>query len=137
MHDLRAIRLDPTAYDKGWAARGLEPAARAVLSLDEERRGAQTTLQQAQARRKDLSALIGKAKAVGDIDAAEGLMTEVDQLKAVIVEQTAAELDVGQRLQDLLAGLPNLPADDVPVGEDERANLEVRRWGDPWTGGPA
>ncbi len=124
------------AYDKGWAARGLGPCAADILSLDETRREALTALQQAQARRKDLSALIGRAKGAGDAAEAERLMAEVEDLKTVIAGHTAAEAEVAQRLQDILSGLPNLAAADVPPGPDETGNVEVRRWGEPWTGGP-
>jgi len=137
MHDVRAIRLDPMAYDRGWAARGLAAQSAAILKLDQARRDTQTTLQSAQARRKDLSALIGKAKGAGDAETSNRLMSEVEQLKSVIAEATAAEAELGQKLQVLLAGLANLPAADVPPGVDERENVEVRRWGEPDSRGPA
>lgn len=137
MHDVRAIRLDPMAYDRAWAARGLAPQTVSILKLDEARRDAQTALQGAQARRKDLSALIGKAKGAGDAETSSRLMGEVEQLKSVILETAAVEAEVGQRLQDLLAGLPNLPAVDVPAGADERGNVETRRWGEPDRRAPA
>jgi seryl-tRNA synthetase len=137
MHDVRAIRLDPMAYDRAWAARGLAPQTVSILKLDEARRDAQTALQSAQARRKDLSALIGKAKGAGDAETSSRLMGEVEQLKSVILETAAVEAEVGQRLQDLLAGLPNLPAVDVPAGADERGNVETRRWGEPDRRAPA
>jgi seryl-tRNA synthetase len=137
MHDLRAIRLDPMAYDRGWAARGLAPMSASILILDEARRDAQTTLQNAQARRKDLSALIGKARSAGDTATADRLMGEVEQLKYVIADSSDAEAVRGRALQDFLAALPNLPVADVPPGTDERDNLEARRWGEPWSRGPA
>jgi seryl-tRNA synthetase len=61
MHDIRAIGLDPDAYDTGWAKRGGSPAASALIALDEARRAAQTALQQAQSRRNEASTLIGRA----------------------------------------------------------------------------
>jgi len=131
MHDLRAIRLDPMAYDKGWAARGLGPVSASILILDQARRDSQTELQSAQARRKDLSALIGKAKSAGDTATADRLMAEVERLKDVIAQASDAEAVRGRALKDFLAGLPNLSAADVPTGADERENVEVRRWGEP------
>jgi seryl-tRNA synthetase len=137
MHDIRAIGLDPDAYDTGWAKRGGSPAASALIALDEARRAAQTALQQAQSRRNEASTLIGRAKAKGEGGAAEALMAEVESLKRDIAEQTAIEADLAARLRDQLAGLPNIPAADVPEGEDETANVEVRRWGEPDAHNPA
>jgi seryl-tRNA synthetase len=136
MHDIRAIRLDPEAYDTGWAARGLSPAAAGLIALDEARRAAQTSLQKSQGRRNEVSGLIGRAKASGDAAAAESLMAEVEALKAEIADQTRLEAEIGGRLSDALAALPNLPAPDTPPGRDERDNVEVRRWGQPDSGAP-
>src|SRR5579859_4570620 len=137
MHDIRAIRLDPEAYDTGWARRGVAPVAASLIALDEARRAAQTALQQAQSRRNEVSAQIGKARAFGEAGTAEALMAEVEALKREIAEQAAVEAELAVKLHDQLAGLPNLPAPDVPPGEDETANVEVRRWGEPDIGGPA
>jgi seryl-tRNA synthetase len=136
MHDIRAIRLDPDAYDTGWAKRGVAPAAAGLVALDEARRAVQTALQQAQSRRNEVSAQIGRAKASGSAQAAEALMAEVESLKREIAEQTMVEAKLAAELRDKLANLPNLPAPDVPLGEDETANAEVRRWGEPYPDGP-
>jgi len=66
MHDIKAIRDNPQAYDQGWASRGLEPQTPAILELDRKLRAAQTALQDAQSRRNDASKLIGQAKAKKD-----------------------------------------------------------------------
>jgi seryl-tRNA synthetase len=137
MHDIRAIRLDPEAYDAGWAARGQPPASAQIVALDEARRGAQTALQRAQGRRKEVSALIGRARSEGTAAVAESLMAEAEALKLEIAEQARIDDDVGARLNDLLARLPNLPAGDVPPGVDETGNLEIRRWGEPDHSAPA
>ena len=131
MHDIRAIRLDPASYDTGWSFRGVAAATPAILALDEGRRAAQTALQVAQARRKSVSEQIGRAKATGNATAVDALMAEVESIKEQIVEQTRLDGDLASRLQDLLAGLPNLPAADTPPGADESGNVEVRRWGQP------
>jgi seryl-tRNA synthetase len=137
MHDIRAIRLDPDAYDTGWTKRGVAPASAGLVALDEARRAAQTTLQQAQSRRHEVSAQIGRAKASGNAEASEALMAEVESLKREIAEQSAVEAELAAQLRDQLANLPNLPAPEVPPGEDETANAEVRRWGEPYPDGPA
>jgi seryl-tRNA synthetase len=128
MHDIRAIRDDPQAFDRGWAARGLSPQSPAILALDAELRAGQTALQTAQSRRNEASKLIGMAKAKKDEAAAAAIMAEVEELKGVIARQTELERPRIEALQALLASLPNLPAADVPLGEDENSNAEVRRW---------
>lgn len=131
MHDLRAIREDPTAYDAAWAMKGITPQTEALLSLDEALRAAQTALQSAQARRNEASKLIGRAKAANDEAGAAALMAEVEALKATIAANTDAEARLGGELRDRLAALPNRPALDTPLGEDETGNVEVRRYGAP------
>ncbi|QUD88399.1 serine--tRNA ligase [Phenylobacterium montanum] len=130
MHDIRAIRENPTAYDAAWGSKGLSPQTPAILALDAELRTAQTALQAAQSRRNDVSKLIGIAKAKKNEAEAAGLMAEVELLKAEIARESEAEREKGEALRDLLAALPNLPAEDVPPGEDETQNEEVRRWGE-------
>ena len=137
MHDIRAIRLDPDAYDTGWGLRGVSPSAADIIALDEAHRAAQTTLQQAQSRRKDVSAQIGRAKAARDEASADALMAESESLKRRIAKQAEVETDLAARLQDRLAGLPNLPDADTPPGPDESANVEVSRWCEPDHRGPA
>jgi len=129
MHDLRLIRDNPEAFDRGLARRGLSPLAGEILELDARRRAAQTTLQELQARRNESSKEIGKAKREGrDADA---LMAEVAGLKERIQQTEDDERAAGAALDALLASLPNLPADDVPDGPDENANVELRRIGEP------
>jgi seryl-tRNA synthetase len=135
MHDVRAIRHDPTAFDAGLGMRGLPPASAQILAMDEARRESQTALQKAQARRKALSSLIGRARAGGE--SGEDLIAEVETLKARIAEHTESEAIWTGRLHETLSALPNLPAPDVPMGADEQDNREVRRWGEPWLEGPA
>ncbi len=131
MHDIKAIRETPTAYDKGWALKGLPAQTPAILELDEKLRAAQTAVQEAQARRNDASKQIGQAKAQKDEAKAQALMAEVEQLKGAMAEQGEAEAAVGAELRGLLAALPNIPAADVPPGEDETANAEQRKVGEP------
>ncbi|HEX4197652.1 MAG TPA: serine--tRNA ligase [Caulobacteraceae bacterium] len=132
MHDIRAIRDDPQAFDRGWAARGLSSQTPAILAMDADLRAAQTALQGAQSRRNEASKLIGMAKAKKDEAAAAGLMAEVEQLKGTMGELAELERARSEALHTLIAALPNLPAADVPVGEDEHGNVEVRRWGEPF-----
>ncbi|MGH7022592.1 MAG: serine--tRNA ligase [Caulobacteraceae bacterium] len=132
MHDIRAIRDDPKAYDDGWARRGLAPQTPAILALDETLRGCQTKLQAAQSRRNEASRLIGQAMAAKNTAEADALKDEVEKLKLAMSVRTEKEVRIASELHDLLASLPNLPAADVPPGADESANVEIRRWGEPF-----
>ena len=131
MHDIRAIRLDPKAYDQAWEAKGLPAQTSAILDLDDGLRAAQTALQTAQSGRNDVSKLIGRAKASGDAAGAARLMVQVEAFKDEIASQTQVETTQMQALNARLAALPNLPAAGVPPGADETSNVEVRRWGAP------
>jgi seryl-tRNA synthetase len=132
MHDIKAIRENPEAYDRAWGSRGLSPQTPAILEIDAKLRAAQTALQTAQSRRNEASKLIGQAKARKDEPEAQRLMAEVEALKGTLAEQAEAEREAAEALRDLLATLPNLPAADVPRGEDEDGNIEIRRWGEPF-----
>jgi seryl-tRNA synthetase len=132
MHDIKAIRDNSDLYEQAWSAKGRSGAAAQALELDTTLRAAQTALQEAQSRRNDLSKQIGQAKGRKDEAEATRLMVEVETLKGVLETQGTIERETGEALRDLLAGLPNLPAPDVPPGADENDNQEVRRWGEPF-----
>ena len=129
MLDLRWIRSNPDDFDRALARRNIPPAASAILALDEKRRAAQTAFQEVQSRRKELSKAIGQAKGKGE-DAA-GLMAEVEGLKDKAAAAEAEEKTAAEDIDALLAGFPNILADDVPDGADESANVEIRRHGEP------
>lgn len=131
MHDIKYIRENPEVFDAALAKRGLDPLARNLLALDEQSRALKTELQNGQARRNEASKSIGQAKGRGDEEAAQALMTEVAELKSKMPALEEKEREISGQLQDILATLPNLPADDVPLGEDEDGNVEIERWGKP------
>ena len=134
MHDIRALRENPAPYVKGWDARGLSGSALVaqILEIDSGLRGAQYAWQTAQAERNDASKKIGAAKAAKDDAEVVRLMAQVEALKAVLDAESETERTASQSLNDLMAGLPNIPASDVPAGKDEHDNVEVRRWGTPF-----
>ncbi|WP_029029942.1 serine--tRNA ligase [Salinarimonas rosea] len=131
MHDIRAIRENPSAFDEGLRRRGLAPQSAALLALDDRRRSVIAEAQAAQERRNSLSKEIGGAKKARDEARAEALMAEVAGLKERLGALEAAEKEAVDALERELAGLPNLPADDVPEGPDESANVERSTWGTP------
>ena len=129
MFDIKWIRENPDAFDTALKNRCAEPAAQRLIDLDSKRREAQTQAQDIQADRNKLAKEIGAAKSRGE-DASE-IIAEVSKSKQrqaeteEIARQALAELDTA------LAALPNVPAADVPVGPDEEANVEIRKWGEP------
>jgi seryl-tRNA synthetase len=127
--DLRWLREDPDALDRALARRGLPPAAADLVSRDAAIRALQTELQERQARRNALSKEVGRMRAQGGD--AGALIAEVAALKTQIQTDEDALREMIAALDDELAGLPNVLADDVPDGADESANLELRRWGEP------
>ena len=131
MHDLKYIRENPQAFDAALVRRGAAPVAASVLALDENRRAVLTEIQNAQARRNEASKAIGAAMGKGDIATAEALKAEVAALKDTLPALEEQERAAGEELDTLLAGLPNLPADDTPDGADETENVEIARWGNP------
>lgn len=127
MHDIRRIRDNPDAFDSALARRGLAPESASLIALDSRRREAQTEAQTLQSERNALSKEIGRARAEGR-DAAEiiaGVGAMKDRLGRLEAERKEAEA----ALTAALEVIPNLPFDDVPVGEDEDANVELRRVG--------
>ena len=103
----------------------------AFQALEAERKGLQTRTEELQAQRNQLSKQIGQLMAKGDKDAAEAAKAQVGALK-VELDQSATRLEQLQgELQAMLVAVPNLPHESVPVGADESANVEVRRWGQP------
>lgn len=129
MHDIRLIRDDPDGFDAAMARRGLEPVARSILALDEERRALTTKLQESQSRRNEASKAIGKAMAQGNTDEAEALKAEVAELKKSMPGLEERERASAKALDDALLVLPNTLDPSVPDGESEDDNLFLREWG--------
>jgi seryl-tRNA synthetase len=131
MHDLRWIREHPEDFDRGLERRGLPPCAQDILARDRAWRAAETRAQEAQAERNRAARAIGAAKA-----AAAGANVAYDPLgaraAADIVRQAIADATrLRAEIDEILAGLPNLPAEDVPDGPDETANKVLRHYGKP------
>ncbi len=111
-----------------------------LMALDDERRQIITALQHYQAQRNAASKEIGKAKAAKDEDKARALMAEVADLKDALEKGDKDQKAADKALHDALSVIPNLPADDVPEGADEKGNKEIRKVGTPpklgWTNKP-
>jgi seryl-tRNA synthetase len=127
MHDIRAIRADPAAFDAAMARRGLAPIASELMALDTDRRAAQTALQEKQARRNALAREIGQGKRTGADTAA--LEIEATALRGDMesLEKQVPELDAG--IRSILESLPNILDASVPDGPDETANVILKQIG--------
>jgi seryl-tRNA synthetase len=131
MHDIRAIRENPAAFDAALARRGLSPMSPAILALDNDRRAKILASETAAAAQNAASKEVGAAKARGDDAEFERLRALVAEKKAEIAKLTEEAAAEDSALRDMLMRIPNLPLDEVPQGADENDNVEIRRWGTP------
>ena len=131
MHDIRAIRENPAAFDAALARRGVSDASSGLLKIDGDRRAAILAAETAQAEQNKASKEVGAAKGRGDEAEFERLRALVAEKKAEVAEMNALAKELDEALTDALARLPNLPHDDIPDGADEADNVEFHRWGTP------
>ncbi|SFQ10902.1 serine--tRNA ligase [Pseudomonas borbori] len=129
MLDSKLVRSQLHDVAQRLATRGFQLDVARFEALENQRKTVQTHTEQLQAERNSRSKAIGQAKQRGE-DIAP-LLADVDRMGNEL-EQGKQELDAIQlELDGLLLNLPNLPHESVPVGDDEEANVEVRRWGTP------
>ena len=131
MHDIKAIRENPAAFDAALARRGIAPLSPQILDIDAARRAKILASETAQAAQNAASKQVGAAKSAGNDAEFERLRALVAEKKAEIAtlnEQAGAE---DARLRDLLMSIDNLPLPEVPDGKSEADNVEIRRWGSP------
>jgi seryl-tRNA synthetase len=129
MHDIKWIRDNPDAFDRGLARRGLPPEAKRLIEIDERRRAAIQKAEAALARRNAASREIGAAKKSNEEAAAQALLAEVARLKAEIPQLEEEVKRASEELEDKLAEIPNMPLDEVPDGKDPSDNVEHHRFG--------
>lgn len=133
MLDLRFVRTNPDVVRQALINKGVSVDLDRILALDVERRQILTEVEQLKARRNQVSKQVGAMKKQGQD--ASAIIAEMGQIADRIKELDDRERQVEAELQELLYQLPNIPAPDVPVGEDESGNVEVKRWGEPRTFG--
>ncbi len=131
MHDIRAIRENPAAFDAALARRGEPAQSSEILTLDEDRRAMIQLAEQKQAEINQISKQAGAARATGDTATFEDLRSKVNDLKELVGTLPARAADLDTALRDRLMSIPNLPLAEVPEGADENDNLEIKRWGIP------
>jgi seryl-tRNA synthetase len=127
MHDIKLIRENPEEFDRKLATRFIKPISSHIMELDKEQRRQTTILQQLQQARNE------KAKLIGEIKDKTSEEFEVAKKDAQDIKNRISELEKKiadeDEITNFLAAIPNLPADDVPVGKDEESNVEIRKWG--------
>jgi seryl-tRNA synthetase len=128
MHDIKAIREDAAGFDAGLARRGIEPVARELLEIDDQRRAALANQQELQAARNGLAKKIGEAKRAKADTAA--LEAEGARIRAELeaLDKEGPRLDA--LLKDMLCRIPNLLDEAVPPGRDEADNKVLKEWGE-------
>ncbi len=131
MHDIRFIRDNPEAFDAAMARRGLQPQSASLLALDEARRELVTRVDGLLTERNTASKQVGAAKAKGDDAEFERLRALVSDSKDKIAALEAEAAKADDALRDALMGLPNLPLDTIPDGEDEADNALDKTIGTP------
>ena len=131
MHDIRAIRDNPTAFDAALARRGVSAVSSSLLEIDSRRRAAILAAETAQADQNKASKSVGAAKASGDEAEFERLRALVAAKKAEVAEMNAKAKEIDSELEAQLMGIANLALDGVPEGADEAGNVELHRWGSP------
>jgi seryl-tRNA synthetase len=134
MLDLNFVRENLDEVKKALASRNFPAdALDRFVELDAERRRVISEADSINAQRNAASKEIGGLMQSGQKDLAETKKAEVAGLKDKQSDLERRRDEADEEMRDLLAGLPNLPAADVPVGKDESDNVEVRKWGEPKT----
>ncbi len=130
MFDIKWIRENPEVFDEGMRKRSHEADAASLIAMDDARRDHIAKLQEAQTRRNAASKEIGQAMASGDTEKADALKAEVSEIKSFIQGGEEEERNLIAKLNDALSAIPNIPIDDVPVGDDEAGNVLYRTHGE-------
>lgn len=128
MHDIKFLRENREIVEKKLSHRGRLFSLADLLAIDDKRRRLQVEFDTMRARQKELSKLIGQMKACGK-DASE-LIEEMGNLPERIKSIEQERRQVEEEFDKIMLGIPNIPHESVPVGNDESGNVEVRKWGE-------
>ena len=130
MIDLAFVRANLPLVEEKLRARGMDPAVMLgdFAAIDRERRDAITQTETIKAQRNKLTEEIAKLRKAGQDASAQTEQTK--QLKTELESREAVAVDADERLKMILQTIPNLPADDVPIGKDEHDNVEIKTWGE-------
>ena len=129
MLDVKLFRQDIDDTAAKLARRGFQLDTASISTLEEKRKSVQVRTQELQSERNTKSKNIGNIKAQGgDV---QPLMREVAALGDKLKEAENELSSIQEELENILAGIPNIPHESVPDGKNEEDNVEVRRWGEP------
>jgi seryl-tRNA synthetase len=131
MHDIKFIRENPALFDAALAKRGFDAPAASILKLDEQWRAITSKTQTLLSQRNDASKAIGAAMGRKDQAEADRLKAEVSGLKDELAALEEQERGAIAALDEPLVSLPNMPAEDVPIGADENDNVVLTTKGEP------
>ena len=129
MLDIQQLRTNLDAVAQALAKRGKPIDFSEFAALEAERKTLQTRTQDLQSQRNTLSKQIGMLKSKGED--ASAVMAQVGQLGDELKASEVSLVELLEKLNAILATLPNVPHESVPVGDDETGNVELKRWGNP------
>ncbi len=131
MLDIRFIRENTEKVKQRLAMRGTnyDDAVNEAIALDDKRKAIIGEVEGLKAQQNKVSKQIPQMKKAGEDTTA--IMAEMKEIAAKVKELDAKQSEVETQLKDVLLGIPNVPADQVPEGKDDSANPEIRRWGTP------
>ena len=125
MFDIKKIRENPKEFDSSLAKRNFAPCSAELITIDEDNRKAIAKAQALQEERNSKSKLIGEYASSGKVEDANKLKEEVSSIKATMHELEVKQKDIAEILKNKLSIIPNLAADEVPIGGEE-ANQEIK-----------
>ena len=129
MLDAKFVRENLDLVDKAIASRNVTWDSERFVELDEKRRDLITQVEQLQAKRNKESDAIGALMREGKKEEAEAAKADVSDLKDKIASLDEERSKVEEDLHNLMAAIPNIPDESLPLGSDDSENVEVRRWG--------
>ena len=127
MIDINYIRNNPIEFDNYLKSRGINKCSKQILKIDEDKRNTQTVLQQLLAEKNSFSKEIGILKT--NNKNVDSIIKKVELLKDKIINLKELEIIKNEELSSILSRIPNIPFEDVPIGNNENDNLEIKKWG--------
>lgn len=132
MHDIKQIESDIEGFKKNLAQRKFDISIfDKAIALNSERKKLTTLVESNQSKVKIKSKEIGKLMKSGDQQQAEATKTDVAKLKEAMTSDEVKLNEIKRNLENILSTIPNLLAEDTPLGDDESSNVEIYKWGQP------